>query len=433
MPRPVFSSQEELVEGLKSIGYKQKEIRLTAHKIMTVYLDEKWDRVSALHEIADTFGGRYEKTGTTWRNAAGAAVFSNGWVVVAKPSAIGARTNIAFTALDFSGLGKKSKFTFQDKNVPTVTFSNAEEIERSIMQGVKKNLKDTYVEAFDMLFNSDSGELEWAPGTDDRVKNKLGTYVGELLVGWTIFKNQERYNFVNNPFSGERVTSLAIPTDTRFPGVDSIIESKDGFFPISSKYGEGAAASFFTNVFPDAIRKRSSLSRSVLKQMADFAATNNIKGDQSSKFVWSYGLKHLLKVRYTGDATAIMRDIASKKKTDKIAEVSAAILKHSQTNRYIEPHTMKQIRKQLPMSASSYFNRTISAMLDNDRASKREMMEILRGKSYLQANLNVAEWRKGNVKYRFTQFGEGSLNIRGDKSPIHNVTSNEGWINYILR
>ena len=61
------------------------------------------------------------------------------------------------------------------------------------------------------------------------------------------------------------------------------------------------------------------------------------------------------------------------------------------------------------------------------------MREILAGKDYWQANLDINYWVRGIVKFKFINSGEASLNIIGSKSAITDITSKQGWINYELK
>jgi hypothetical protein len=71
--------------------------------------------------------------------------------------------------------------------------------------------------------------------------------------------------------------------------------------------------------------------------------------------------------------------------------------------------------------------------LNSDGKSVEAMIEILAGKNFWQANLDIMEWKKGNIKYRMVSSGKASVQIIGSKSAIDDIDAKQGMVNYEVR
>lgn len=421
-----LSSIASLEAQLKKMGYST--FKRQTSKRLAVYMDAK-ERVVALKDIAAMFGGKYStaKNGTGWKSSVGAAILPNGFIVLAKPQTEGVSGNISsLDARDFSMLGKDGKFNFINEDIAVVTFTKASDIEKSIIQGCRDNkmLGEAYANAFESYF--DTGVIDWSPDMPRPVLNKLGVYIGEVLIGWAFLKNKTSTTFSNNPFSG-KAKAFHMPTDPAFSGVDSFIEMTDGsYYSISSKFGGGAKASFFTNLFEKGIKKRTKLENSYFKRMCEYADINNIPFKKSKDFIYGFGVREILGLSAPMITTPTnvfdqIRQNRIEHETEKVVEK----IKTMTTN--------QKIIDGLPDSVSAYFNRKISEDLNNDAKSIEQMKEILAGKDYWQANLDIGAWTRGKAKFRFINSGQAQLNLIGSKSSITDITSKQGWINYELK
>jgi hypothetical protein len=420
---------KDIEDYIKSLGYT--EIKKAASNRLIVYMDNS-ERVSALQTIASDLGGKYtsSKSGVGWRSSVGAAILPLNIVVIAKPMTKSTTGNIAsLDAREFTKLAKPGKFNFLGQDIDVVTFTNPNQIELSIVRGLATNrlLGPTYAEAFEDFF--ENGKIDWPRGTPLPIINKLGVYVSEVLIGWVFLSLSmkiAREHFTNNPFAGLPV-AFHLPTDPAFSGVDSFVEMKNGsFYAISSKFGGGAKASFFTNLFEKGIDKRIKLSPSYFKDMCDFAGAKNISASKAKDFVYNYGVREILKIspNEVFNPTQVFDSIRLDNLTSEVDIVVSKIKELSRDPKIID---------NLPQSISAYFNRTIADQLNKDKASVSQMKEILAGKDYWQANLDINSWVKGSVKFKFINSGQASLNIIGSKSAITDITSKQGWVNYELK
>lgn len=414
----------DLENTIKGFGYPH--ILRDTNSRLIVYMEGK-ERVEALKAFAEKLNGTYtnQKNGNGWKSSVG-ATFVGQYIILAKPSTSGTSNIASIDARVFSAGGTDAKFPFGDQLVSCKMFSSAKTLENSIITGIKGStmLGEAYSEAVESFFAS--GKIAWDPSTPLPILNKLGVYLGELLVGWVLLSGSASKHFSNNPFLGT-ATKFYIPTDPAFSGVDSFIEMSNGsYYAISSKYGAGAKASFFTNLFDKGVKNYTKLPGSEFGKMATYAASNNIRYDKSREFVYAYGIHNILNIPKSKipNANKVYEDIRSNNKSPDVQVVSDAIRKYSK-----DP----KITNTLPNSVSAFFTRTMADRLNSDRNSITQMKEILSGKDYWQANLNIAEWTKGNVNFKFINSGDSELKLIGSKSSIEDVTAKQGWINYELR
>jgi hypothetical protein len=93
----------------------------------------------------------------------------------------------------------------------------------------------------------------------------------------------------------------------------------------------------------------------------------------------------------------------------------------------------KKIVDKLPYSMTAFFSRSMADRLNSDPKSVAAMVEILAGKNFWQANLDIAEWKKGKVKYRMVPSASATIQIIGSKSAIDDIDAKQGMVNYELR
>lgn len=425
----------DIEKTIKKLGYTS--IKRDTTKRLIVYMDST-ERVETLKMFSSVFkGGKYtsKKNGAGWRSSVGATELPGGFVILAKPQVNKSTGNISsLDARDFSSLGIPGKFDFNGQRVDVVTFKNPNTLRDSIISGCQNSrlLGDPYAEIFKDFFSNH--KMNWSPDTPLPVVNKLGVYAGELLVGWTLLSGKTNKFFVNNPFSG-KPKAFHMPTDPAFSGVDSFVEMRDGsYYAISSKYGAGAKASLFTNLFEKGINNRNTLTNSYFKRMCNHAVKNNISYNKSRDFVYSFGIQEILNIKNSEirNINKLFNDIKTGRMTDEVELIMTRKAEHLQKNKYPDINEDLILTKS-PESVSSFFNRVIASKLNSDVKSINQMKEILAGKDYWQTNINSRLWLKGDLKFKFINSGEANLKIIGSKSSVDDLTSKQGWLNYELK
>ena len=416
-------SISQIEDKIKKAGYSDIK-RVTASRLV-IYTED--DRKTALNTIAQEIGGRYtsNRIGSGWKSSVGATLLGS-FVILAKPLTKGVKGNVAsLDARVFSKGATTSTFLYADQEVAVAKFTSANEIKDSILKGMRDSplLGEAYEEMFKSFF--ETGKIDWAPNTPAAMINKLGVYVGELLIGWVLLSKKAPAYFTRNPFTGT-AKAFYLPTDPSFSGVDSFIEMSDGsYYGISSKFGKGAKASIFTNLIKIGMEKESKLKSSVFKDICSIAKNNNLKYTASRAIVYNYGIRKILGISSSqiNSPDSIYAQAYSGKSSKELDMVVGAVLRISDN---------KDIKAALPNSISSFFNRTIAQQLNDDAESLSQIEQILTGKDYWQANLDINKWTKGTVYFSFVKSSGAVIKIYGNKSAISDLTSKQGWINYEL-
>lgn len=413
----------QLEDKIKKAGYGDIK-RVTASRLV-IYTED--DRKTALNTIAQEIGGKYtsNRIGSGWKSSVGAALLGS-FVILAKPLTKGVKGNVAsLDARAFSKGATSTTFLYADQEVAVAKFTSANEIKDSILNGMRDSplLGEAYEEMFKSFF--ETGKIDWAPNTPAAMINKLGVYVGELLIGWVLLSKKASTHFTRNPFTGI-AKAFYLPTDPSFSGVDSFIEMSDGsYYGISSKFGKGAKASIFTNLLKIGIEKESKLKSSVFKDICSIAKDNNLKYTASRSIVYHYGIRKILGISSSqiSSPDSIYTQAYTGKSSKELDMVVGAVLRISDN---------KDIKAALPNSISSFFNRTIAHQLNNDTESLSQIEQILTGKDYWQANLDINKWSKGTVYFSFVKSSAAVIKIYGNKSAIADLSCKQGWINYEL-
>lgn len=191
--------------------------------------------------------------------------------------------------------------------------------------------------------------------------------------------------------------------------------------PVSSKYGEGAKASFFANVIPAA---------ESLCAGDDFALSRLIssynKHQQNSKHAVYQTAFDACDVDICGKtAYEAIRQIAKTPEmehsivADAIAKLRSAI-------------TDPRIIEQLPLSLTSACSRIVADQLNKCARSIDVIKQALAGKGFWQVNLNITKWQKGIVDFATLTSDSIDIRIIGSKSAISDFEAKHGTLNYLI-
>jgi hypothetical protein len=310
------------------------------------------------------------------------------------------------------------------ESISCVAFTSAQEIEKSIINGSRNNnlLGESVADTFEGFFRT--GKFIWDPEISIRKKNIIGVYAGEVLPGWVLFSRNTNKFFATNPFRGTP-EKFYLPTDPQFSGVDSFIKMQDGtYYSISSKFGRGAQASFFSNIFETGIKNKNKLQKSVFKDILETASSNGLAFNKSRQIVYTYGIRNILKLssKEVPDPSKVYDLALQKQLNNETLNLVLTAIKQK------DPSI-----KDLPLTMSNFFNKAIATALDNDPKSVEQIKEILRGKDYWQGNLNITDWLNGELKFNWLSSASTQLKFIGYKSAATDLSCKQGWINYELK
>ena len=338
--------------------------------------------------------------------------------------------------------GKLEKVHYGTKDVECRTFTTADQIIKSIVKGLQDNPKipDYITEDFKKYQKSKKwNRFEWNESIPKNEMNQLGKYGGEVITGLIGLSTYAAQAFHPNILSGKgKVSRFCVPTDPAFSGVDVFFSMKDGsIIPVSNKYGKGAAASFFTNIMPEAMSvPLKTLSDSPLKDLVKIAnvlsSVDLMKkggaGGKAKYIIYEYGIRNIL-----GISKSVIKDpykdiyetIRTGKTNPKVTKVLGAIKKYKGADAVVI--------KNLPASVTAFFCREIAKKFNGSKNANEDMAKILAGKNYWQANLNDRKWFAGDVDYRMTNSGKVIIDVIGSKAPTTDIVASQGLVNYFMK
>lgn len=337
------------------------------------------------------------------------------------------------TAGDFIGGGKAVKFKYGDADIECMEFSSKQQLIKSMADSMKKvravseGVEDTFNAWFKTL-----KEIEWDSSVTDEEKNKYGVYFGELIIGLLALAGKESGHIQPCPWKG-KVKRFLLPTDPSFSGVDSFLELESGeVVPISSKFGAGAAASFFSNLLIKGIQYRKKLPKCTYTDIVDSALDIGVtvqdleKKRKSKEILYEYGIRKILGLgsKEVKNTYQVFTDLKTKKQSPEKNAVLAKIANFKSVD--------QKIVDLLEESTTSFFNRKVASLLMEDKKSMDIMREVLSGKNFWQANLDTSAWDKGRVLFKMVNSGESKLTIIGNKAAMNDIDAKQGMINYRL-
>ena len=428
------SDREEKWQKYFSSGPVDTKIKSTGN--VSVY-DESGKAIDSLengtliHVPASTFYNKrylivYEKGGN---QLTGYVPQEN----VAKPfQTKGATENLGVRAETLILGGNITTLNYHDKNIEVRAFSSADKLATSIITGLKnnKNVSSQIVEVFKDYF--DKGIVIW-DGVSDTEINELGKYVGEVLIGYLALKNTT--DSFSKVFYPSRIKTFMVPTDPSFSGIDSfLITNKDVIVPISSKFGRGALASFFSNLLPKALNS-SKVPAGELANIVSAASKAKISADTlekkrgSKEVLYTHGINNILGIDIK-EPISVYNDIVKNGKNIKnLNQETLKVINAIQAFKNVD----NKITSALPFSVTSFFSRETAKRLNNDKVSKDYMLEILASKNFWQANLDITKWKTGTIYFQMIDSGKSSIVVSGGKAAIGDITASQGMLNYEVK
>lgn len=428
------SLKDDVLKHIKDLGYETK-ISKNSSKVIIIPVEKSSgsSRKQVLMHVLDSLKEHdvpaefviSSRLKSTAKSSVGGIQIDD-LVVIAKPVINGGSLG-AIDARMFSSLGKKEVLNLPDEDVLCTVFDNSRQIEQSILKGIENvtMLGEPVKDIFEGFFNT--GNLDWE-GVDKSIVNKLGNYIGELLIGWALLANKKEYIKGSNPFKG-KVNKFYLPDDPSFTGIDSFVRMDNGVLvPISSKFDIGASASFFANVLPRAIKVSSkrSLPNGTLRDLVNITQKHNIKkpAQNARKIVYLWGTNEFLGLRIS-KPWDIVADI--RKGSEMSSEKFQAV--HDKVITIMKKNNDPRLKK-MPYSLSSFFNHHLAKALNKEHDL---IKELLLAKDFYQANLKKSEWLAGSLEFSIVKAGEGDVRVVGDKSPQSDITQKQGWVNYQLK
>jgi hypothetical protein len=341
----------------------------------------------------------------------------------------GATEMLGIYSAELAKCGTEASLNFGDGITTVRQFYNAKDIKTSIITALasNQNVCNEITKTVDDILSYTPSSFIWDASIDRYEIDELGKYIGELLFGLIIMKQGE--------FDGNKVVGIAVPDDPTYNGLDSFIYCESNkTIGVSSKYGVGAKASFFTNILDKVCDQRHIMPECVLKHVCE---RYNPFGN-SREFIYEYGVKNILglnmdnpyklyKAIKAGQAVPVKDDLMSV-----MIAIDDMILNEPKENA-AAIITATKIRQELPYSITSFFCRKIAEQLNSCEVSMVFLKNALQNNEIYQVHLDQNKWAKGEIRFDAYKIKSSTLKIVGNKSAINDLSCSQGMLNYELR
>ena len=327
---------------------------------------------------------------------------------------------------------------FGEENVRCYSFTKADKLIESVMEGLKgnPNVTKTIIDCMEEYFAGDLKSI----GCDDVPRGhmrEIAKYVGEIIPAIAAMKGVDLY-VSTPPWNRDKKTDLMVlfPDDPAFKGVDSVIVNKKTGeqYPISSKSAKGAAASFVGNVLETGMKYCDGLQNSYYKELCELKASK--PGLKGPAFAYEAGLNKFLDVNVP-DPKDILDDIKNNKSTpENIGEVTQRVL--GKVRQYPKPvgnvtsPTKDNIDENLPFSLTAFLGREIAAKIMNEKKSVDQIEKILAGKKYYQMNLELNKFLNNVVSFKVGSTDGLKFKLIAGKGSAKDPTMSQGILNFFL-
>ena len=349
-------------------------------------------------------------------------------------------------------LGKKEKRMYNGVEYDFRVFRSAEELAKSILHGlehepsVPEYLTEQMFEFFYENIEGDVSKINWNANIQGGDKTEIGKYIGELLPGFLILSkktsafSQQDFIYTNS------LPEYIVPEDPSFSGVDSIFDYRNvqtggGISPVSSKYGVGAKASFWSNIMPEVLKYPEKFARlpatSTIKRLISIASGYSNVERSGRSIVFEYGMKYFLG-DFVHDPEDIYKKIAATTTSvsPEVASVTrAAINKLAQLNSNVYKETSAPVLvKNLKggKSLTSIFSRAIADELNADAKTILIIKELVSGKNFFQLNLDESKFKRGVIYFNVKRSSAVQITFTGSKAATNDPAAKQGTVNYLL-
>lgn len=343
----------------------------------------------------------------------------------------------SLTSIDLVKGGKEIDLITGKGSVRCVEFKTHKDLVKVVMSNINTRIgfREPVIEVMHDFLKSDMKTIEWGADVEGEEIAIMGVYFGEILAGLhALAGTKSKIQTQGQPWKTKKVKRFMIPNDPRFSGVDSFIETVDGeLYPISSKYGVGAPASFFTNILAKGVEQQKVLKKgTTFYEIVEtaialgYSPESLMKSKGAKEILYEFGIRKILKIgkKDIPDPHNVYETARAGKTSKEVKLVSTKIAHH--------PKAEQIIIDKLDQSITSFFSRESVRLMETDK-SMDQMRSILFGKKYFQANLNKDKWEKGVVEFKFLSTKEAKLTLTASKSSPSSIEASWGMINYYLK
>lgn len=335
--------------------------------------------------------------------------------------------------------GTKKKYDLMGQTgVDCVVFKTSDDLRKNCLEYIKKNklldsamnFKSSIIKYFS---SKDPSKIQWIGAVSDQEIQQF-KYLGEVAIGLVLLEGKTACITGNPPF--KKAKEIIFPLDESFAGADSFVMDQSGeIYPISSKTGKGAAASFWSNIFPKIMQNEKYRKSTILKDIYDASKAIGINSPEQlktagKKIIYEYGVRNLLNVtkKELINTYSVYEEFA---KHDDITKYSPSVrVVFNKLKEEMKTAKDESALKNLDESTTVFFCKTIARMMNEDKKTMDIILTILCQKNYYQANQDMNELKKGNIKFDIVTSGGGKVKMIGTKSAYTNIAAPQGTINY---
>ena len=326
------------------------------------------------------------------------------------------------------------------RDASVYVFDDAKDIAAAVQYNIDRipKLNDRYdfkKDIEDYFSSSDPTKIKWSDTIQPIEKQQFAVYLGEIILGYALLKNEKGVIEGNSPFKMEKVVKVFFPESQSFRSIDSILSLDNGEnISISSKAGVGMPGSFFENLLYPMIDDEENIPTkdSVLKEICKVAKSFTIvKRARAKQIIYEYGIRNILGMKESEieDTYKVFEEF---KKTDNYQNYSDDVkMVYNRLKDYMRRVNNINAIRNLDDSTTVFLCIEIAKKLNTDDVSKEQMISFLKGQ-YYQANLNLAKLYNGEIRYKIISSGEANIKIIGNKSVYNNIEATQGLLNFEL-
>ncbi len=348
---------------------------------------------------------------------------------------LGIRTEYLIT------LGDDLIITLGNNKILCKRFSNEEHLSDSVIEGMKNNHRlnnhQHMIKAIEDLLRKRMDRVPWVSGTTNHQKNDLGKYFGEVL-SQILMLGGKVNNFSKIIIDPSRQTGSLFPIDSTFNGFDSFCEiDSESFIPISSKYGQGAQAQFFSNIYKKAIDMKKYLDGSVIGELVecgeefDIFTSKDFNNRISKMIIYTYCIRNILRLTRTEVPNIIdVYEVIKQNKTSRSLNIIIEKIIDIKDTLNLPP----VIFTLLPESLTSIFLRITANNLGSCKKTIEISKEILSGKNFFQVSLNNNLWINGDIQFNVLDSKmDIDVSFNGSPGSMVDLTAPRGLVTYKLK
>lgn len=283
-------------------------------------------------------------------------------------------------------------------NTECYVYDDRNQLRTTIVDKLRANkrINQEAVDDLNLLLRNPDKFMAWSAAIEPYEINELGKYLGEIVPIFAI-----------PTLNGDPLKAVGFPTKSNIPLFDSILVGQQAHF-VSSKYGDGAAASLYS-LFDN--------NRFEQCWVGQLSSDYSSKQGKNADRMFYFGAKHLFDVDIDAAHDTLMAIGANTPFDYSKYQIVTEDPKYAAA---------------FPKSIAGWINRKVAHHINTCNTCLEQLNNALRSFDITQLYLDRTAWNNGRIRFDYQRFMDATIRVHGNKSTLADHRSSRGTLHFTL-